>query len=147
MFKQTIYYPLQLFAKNVHGTALDVLVDCETYDTDKFFVGLGESTTQQKNVPFLDVSATYNNGEVILCVVNRNKDKAITTDLISQEGNFSGDFEVFEVNGPDIKSENDFGKTNVQTINKPAIKVKTADKLTYSFPPHSFTMLKGKIVK
>jgi len=147
MFKQTIYYPLQLFAKNVHGTALDVHVDCETYNTDRFPIGLGESTTQQTNVPFLDVSATYNNGEVILCVVNRNKDKAITTDLISQEGKFSGDFEVFEVNGPDIKSENDFGKTTVQTENKPVIIVKTTDKLTYSFPAHSFTMIKGKIIK
>jgi alpha-L-arabinofuranosidase len=147
MFKQTIYYPLQLFAKNVLGTALDVHVDCETYNTDRFPIGLGESTTQQTNVPYLDVSATYNNGEVILCVVNRNKDKAITTDLISQEGKFAGDFEVFEVNGPDIKSENDFGKTTVQTVAKPEIKIKTVDKLTYSFPPHSFTMLKGRIVK
>jgi alpha-N-arabinofuranosidase len=145
MFKQTIYYPLQLFANNVHGTALDVLVDCDTYDTDRFFIGLGESTTQQKNVPYLDVSATYNNGEVIICVVNRNKDKAITTDLISQEGKFTGDFQVFEVNGPDIKSGNDFGKTTVETVQKPALKVKAADKVTYSFPPHSFTMLKGKI--
>jgi alpha-N-arabinofuranosidase len=145
MFKQTIYYPLQLFAKNVHGTALDVHVDCETYNTDRFPIGLGESTTQQNNVPFLDVSATYNNGELILCVVNRNKDKAISTDLISQEGQFSGDFEVYEVNGPDIKSENDFGKTTVQTVQKPALKVKTTDKLAYTFPPHSFTLLKGKI--
>jgi len=147
MFKQTIYYPLQLFAKNVHGTALDVLVDCDTYNTERFPIGLGESTTQQKNVPYLDVSATFNNGELILCVVNRNKDKAITTDLISQEGQFIGDFEVSEVNGPDIKSENDFGKTTVQTVNKPVIKVITTDKITYSFPPHSFTMIKGKIVK
>jgi alpha-N-arabinofuranosidase len=131
----------------VHGTALDVHVDCETYNTDRFPIGLGESTTQQNNVPFLDVSATYNNGEVIICVVNRNKDKAISTDLISQEGQFSGDFEVYEVNGPDIKSENDFGKTTVETKQKTALKVKTSDKVTYSFPAHSFTMLKGKIVK
>lgn len=147
MFKQTIFYPLQLFANHMKGTALDVHVDCETYDTDKFFIGLGESTTQQKNVPFLDVSVAYNNGEVMICVVNRNKDKSITTDLISQEGLFAGDFEVFEVNGPDIKAENNFGSTSVQTVHKPTIKVKTADQITYSFPPHSFTMLKGKIVK
>ena len=146
MFKQTIYYPLQLFAHHVHGSALDVLVSCETYDTGEFFLGLGESKTRQAHVPYLDVSAAYNNGEVIVCVVNRHKDKAITTDLISQEGQFAGDFEVFEVNGPDIKSENDFGKTTVQTVRKPLLKVKPAEQFTYSFPPHSFTMLKGKIV-
>ena len=145
MFKQTIYYPLQLFAKNVHGTALDVHVDCETYNTERFPIGLGESTTKQTDVPYLDVSATYNNNEVIICVVNRNKDKAITTDIVSQDGKFTDDFEVFEVNGPDIKSENDFGKTTVETKQHPTLKNKSADKITYSFPPHSFTMLKGKI--
>ena len=147
MFKQTIYYPLQLFANHVKGTSLDVFVDCETYDTDEFFIGLGESKTIRKNVPYLDVSATYNNGEVILCVVNRHKDQAVTTDLISEEGKFDGEFEVYEVNGPDIKSVNDFGKTTVQTGQKSPLKVKNTDRITYSFAPHSFTLIKGKIRK
>lgn len=145
MFKQTIYYPLQLFSQNVKGTSLDVFVDCDEYNTDRFPIGLGESTTQQNNVPYLDVSATYNNGEVVICVLNRNKDKSITTDLISEQGKFTGDFQVYEVNGPNIKSENDFGETAVQTEQKSDLKNKSADKVTYSFPPHSFTLLKGKI--
>lgn len=145
MFKQTIYYPLQLFAQNVKGTSLDVFVDCDKYNTDRFPIGLGESMTQQKNVPYLDVSAAYNNGELVICVLNRNKDKAIATDLISEQGKFSGDFQVYEVNGPDIKSENDFGKTTVETVQKPALKIKSGEKFTYSFPPHSFTLLKGRI--
>ena len=129
------------------GTALDLHVDCETYNTEKFFIGLGESTTQQKNVPFLDVSATYLNNELSLCVVNRNKEKAITADMIAQEGLFNGDFEVLEVNGPDIKAENDFGKTTVETIKKPSIKIKKTTKFSYSFAPHSITMIKGSIEK
>ena len=144
MFKQTIFYPLQLFANNVYGTSLDVFVDCKTYNTAKFFLGLGESTTQQKKVPFLDVSATYKDGELIICVVNRNKDEAITTDIISQNGVFSGPFGVSEVNGPDIKSGNDFTKENVKTVVKPSINV-GGTKFTYTFPPHSFTLLKGKL--
>jgi len=147
MFKQTIYYPLQLFANHMKGTSLDVFVDCETYDTDEFFIGLGESTTIQKNVPYLDVSAAYHDGELVLCVVNRHKDQAFTTDLIAQEGTFDGEFEVYEVNGPDIKAENDFEKTLVQTRTKNPLKVKNAGKMTYSFAPHSFTMIKGKIGK
>jgi len=147
IFKQTIFYPIQLFANNVKGTSLDVHVDCKTYDTGKFLIGLGESTTIQKDVPFLDVSATYNNGEIIICVMNRNKDKAITTDLLCQEGLFDGEFKVYEINGPDIKTENDFGKTNVETKKKASLKVKKSDKITYDFPAHSFTMIKGSIVK
>ncbi len=44
MFKQTIYYPLELFANNMHGTSLDLFVDCETYDTEEFYLGFGETT-------------------------------------------------------------------------------------------------------
>ena len=146
MFKQTIFYPLQLFAKNVSGTSLDVFVDCKKYNTGKFFLGLSETTTHQSNVPFLDVSATYKDGEVILCVVNRHKVEAITTDIISQNGSFSGAFTVNEINGPDIKSSNDFDKEAVKTIIKPSVDT-SGTKFTYSFPPHSITLLKGKLQK
>ena len=146
MFKQTIFYPLQLFANNVYGTSLNVFVDCKTYNTSKFFPGLGETTAQQIKVPYLDVSATYKDGELIICVVNRNKDESITTDIISQNGAFTGAFSVSEVNGPDIKSGNDFTKENVKTVVKPSVNVSGA-KFTYTFPPHSFTLVKGKISK
>jgi len=143
-FKQTIYYPLQLFAQNMQGKSLDVFVDCETYDTEKFFIGLGEQTTQQKNVPYLDVSVAINNGELIIAVVNRHKDKAISTDILLQEGSFDGNFKVYEVNGSDVKAENDFNSEKVATKEKTAINAK-GQKITYSFPAHSFTLLKGKI--
>jgi alpha-N-arabinofuranosidase len=146
MFKQTIFYPLQLFANNVFGTSLDVLVDCKKYSTGKFFIGLGETATQQKDVPYLDVSATYKDGEIVICVVNRNKDESITTDIISQHGTFSGAFSIYEVNGPDIKSANDFNKENVRTNTKPALNA-NGNQFTYTFPPHSFTLLKGKLKK
>lgn len=145
IFRQTIYYPLALFANNVFGTSLDLVVDCDTYNTERFSVGMAETMTQQNNVPYLDVSATYNNGEVVLCVVNRHKDAAIATDVICQEGFFSGEFEVFEVNGPDLKSVNDFGKTEVETVKKQSIRLQKAGKFNYKFPAHSFTMIKGRI--
>ncbi len=144
MFKQTIYYPLALFANNVHGTSLDVYTDCDTYDTDEFLIGLGESKTRQTGVPYLDVSATYFDDEVILCIVNRHKDEAISTDIISQNGIFNGEIQIYEVNGPDIKSINDFGVSNIETIIKPSLKAR-GESFSYSFPPHSFTLLKVKI--
>lgn len=145
MFRQTIYYPLQLFANNVYGTSLDVFVDCKKYSTKKFFIGRGEISTQQNDVPYLDVSATYKDNEIMLCVVNRNKEESILTDIISQSGAL-GTFRVFEVNGADIKSENNFDKEEVFTKEKPPVKP-DGNKIVYSFPPHSFTMMKGKIAK
>ena len=145
MFLQTIYYPLQLFATFNHGTSLDVFVETDTYNTDTFFLGLGESQTQQNDVPYLDVSATYkNNGEVVINVVNRHLDKPITAEIISQTGMFNGTFEVYEVNGESIKSQNDFGKTEVETQRKKDLKLK-GDSFECAFPAHSFTLIKGKI--
>ena len=146
MFRQTIYFPLELFANNVYGTSLDVFVDCKSYSTDKFSLGVGESSTRQKKVPYLDVSATYKDGEMILSVINRNKEEAITTDILSQTGTFSGDVQITEVNGPDIRSGNDFGKEVVRSATKPVIHAK-GNTITYTFPPHSFTMIKGHITK
>src|SRR5699024_1637669 len=129
----TIYYPLQLFSEYNYGTSLDVYVDSKTYDTDEFYIGLAESKTEQKDVPYLDVSATYKeDGEVIINVVNRDKDEPITTDIISQKGEFSGELEVYEVNGPDIKAENDFDQIKVQTEQKQPIK-SSGTKVTYTF--------------
>jgi alpha-L-arabinofuranosidase len=144
MFLQTIYFPLQLFAQNVHGTSLDVFVDCPTYATEEFYVGLGESKTKQEAVPYLDVSASLIGDEVVINVVNRHKDKAITTDILSQSGNFNGEIEILEVNGAYVKASNTFGQTEVETKQKPSVKAKK-NILTYSFPAHSFTQLKAKI--
>jgi alpha-N-arabinofuranosidase len=140
LFRQTIYFPLQLFASNMQGTSLDVFVDCPTYDTEKFTLGLGETSTKQNKVPYLDVSATYKDGQLVVSVVNRNKDEAITADIQSQNGDFTGVSKIFEVNGPDIKTENDFGRETVKTVEKTPVKA-GGRSITYSFPPHSFTML------
>jgi alpha-N-arabinofuranosidase len=144
MFRQTIYFPLELFAKNMHGKSLDLFVDCPTYNTDEFNIGLGEAKTKQSEVPYLDVSATYNNGEVVICVVNRHKDNPVRTDIICQSGEFNGVLQVSEINGSDIKVTNDFGVENVKTVSKPDLKPK-GNMVTYAFPAHSLTMIRGKV--
>jgi len=50
---------------------------------------------------------------------------------------------VSEVNGPDIKSENNFGVTNVKMTKKST--QANGSRLTYKFAPHSYTMLKGTL--
>jgi alpha-N-arabinofuranosidase len=144
MFRQTIYFPLEMFAKNMRGKSLDLLVDCPSYKTDVFNIGLGEATTKQPNVPYLDVSATYDNGEVVIIVVNRHKDNPIKTDIICQSGTYTGSLQVYEINAPDIKAANDFGIENVKTVSKPELKA-SGNTVTYSFPAHSLTMIRGKI--
>jgi alpha-N-arabinofuranosidase len=133
LYLQTIYYPLQLFALNSKGKALQTFVDSPRYKCKRF-----------DGVPYLDVSAAYENGSLVLNVVNRHQTQAIETEIETQDKQFSGAISVSEVNGPDIKAENDFNKTTVKTTDRT---VNAADprSLRYSFPAHSFTMLKAKL--
>jgi alpha-N-arabinofuranosidase len=134
LFLQTIYYPLQLFATHCHGSALELYVDGPTYKTKTY-----------EAVPYLDISAAYNtDGTLVLNVTNRHRDQALDGVFQLEDKKFAGDFEVYEVNGPDIKAENDFDKTVVQTKQNASVKASGAT-LKYNFPAHSFTMLKGKL--
>lgn len=130
LYLQTIYYPLQLVANNSSGTALELAVEAPTYTSQKF-----------GDVPYIDVSAAKDGNKLVLNVVNRHLDQPIDVEFEAEAGRFSNSFEAAEVNGPDIKAENTFGDTKVQTTRKSA----SADgnRLKYRFPAHSFTMLKG----
>jgi alpha-L-arabinofuranosidase len=132
-FLQTIYYPLQLFASNSKGKSLELFVDTPTYPNRRF-----------GQVSYLDTSAAWDNGTLVLNVVNRHQTESIAADLELEDKQFAGPVEISEVNGPDIKSQNDFGATTVKTVARSA----KADgrKFTYSFPPHSYSMLKAKLV-
>jgi len=127
---QTIFYPLEIFSNNCFGISLQTLVNCEIYKLN------------DDNIPYLDVSSVCNKekSEIIVNVVNRHKEELIVTDIINQSGIFKGTATVYEVNGKNIKDENSADKQLVRTIRK-EISV-NGSKLTYSFPPHSYTMIK-----
>jgi alpha-N-arabinofuranosidase len=132
LFLQTIYYPLQLFATHTKGKALELFVDSPRYPNRRF----GE-------VPYLDASASYDNGSLVLNVVNRHERDAIPAVIEAQDKQFGGAVEVIEVNGPDLKAENNFESTPV----KPVTRSTTAQGkiLTYSFPAHSYSMLRTRL--
>jgi alpha-N-arabinofuranosidase len=133
VFLQTIYYPLQLFASNSKGQALELFVDSPKYRNRRF-----------GQVSYLDTSAAYDGDTLVLNVVNRHQTESIMTDLELEDKQFAGPVEISEVNGPDIKSQNDFGVTNVKTV-KTSRKA-DARKFSYPFPPHSYTMLRAKLL-
>lgn len=132
LFLQTIYHPLAAFANNSKGVALDLFVDSPKYSSRRF-----------DDVPYLDTSAAYDNGTLVLNVVNRHQTQPIETEFLAQDKRFAPMVEATEVNGPDIKSENDFGKEVV----RPVARTVTAEpgRLQYRFPPHSYTMLKTRL--
>jgi alpha-N-arabinofuranosidase len=133
IFLQTIYYPLQMFANNSKGKALELFVESPHYKTRRF-----------DGVKYLDTSAAYDNGTLVLNVVNRHETAGIETEFETEDKQFAGPVEVSEVNGPDIKAENDFDSTKVRTVSKAA--KAEGRKFRYTFAPHSYTMLKARLI-
>lgn len=133
MFLQTIYYPLELFAAHTRGKALELFVESPKYASKQF-----------GDVPYLDTSAAYDDGTLVLNVVNRSRDQAITAEIEAEDKQFSGDVAITEVNGPDIKAENDFGSAKVGAVERSA--QAQGKKLLQSFAPHSYTVLRVKLV-
>ncbi len=135
-FKTPLFYTFKLFSNNCLGTSLDVFVDCEMFDPNDFY----------KNIPYLDVSAVHSkeSNSLIINVVNRHKDEAISTEIISCSGNFSAEASASEINSDNIRVVYSFDK---QQEYVPAVKELAVEgnKFTYSFPAHSFTQIILKI--
>ncbi len=132
LYLQTIYYPLQLFSNHVRGSSLVLDVQAPSYKTKRF-----------NSVPYIDASAAVDGNTLVINGVNRNQGEPMPVALSLDDKRFAGPVTVSEVNGPDIKAENDFGKTLVKTVTRSVTAGGTT--LSYSFPPHSFTQLKATV--
>jgi alpha-N-arabinofuranosidase len=136
-FKSPLFYTFKLFSNNCHGNTIDSYVECDTFNTDKF-----------KGIPFLDVTSVYSveTNTVFINVVNRHKDKAIKADILSTSGEFTGKAESSLMNVDSIDEPFTFDKQDGYKPIMKEIKV-NGDKLTCSFPAHSFTQIKVKVKK
>jgi alpha-L-arabinofuranosidase len=135
-FKSPLFWTIKMFSNNCLGNALDVAVKCDTFNTSKFYT----------NIPYLDVTSVYarEKKSVVINVVNRHKEKAILTEIVTSAGMFTGKAVVEEVNSNDIQAPYLFDK---QQEYKPVPKEIEAkgNTFTYSFPAHSFTQITVKI--
>lgn len=136
-FKTPLFHAFKLFSNNCIGSSLDIYVECDTFNTDKY-----------KGIPFLDVTSTYSEeiNTVFINVINRHRDKEITTDIINDSGNFSGLAHVSLLTVDSLEEPFTFEK---QEKYMPIVEeIETDDKkLTYSFPPHSIVQIKIEIEK
>jgi len=136
-FKTPLFYIFKSFSNNCRGKSVDTYVECDTFNTDLY-----------KGIPCLDVTSVYSKetGNLIINVVNRHKDKAITADIISESGEFTFKAEAALVAGNTL---NDAFTYDRQSQYIPETKVINTDKnrISYSFPAHSFTQIKVEIRK
>lgn len=136
-FKTPLFHTFKLFSNNCLGNSVDTYVECDTFNTEKF-----------KGIPFLDVTAVHSKetNTVFINVVNRRKDKAITADIINNSGVFTGKAEARLVNSDSL---NEFFTFDKQERYIPVTKEIEAEgnKISYSFPAHSFTQIKVGVRK
>lgn len=134
-FKSPLFYTFKLFSNNCRGNAVDTYVACDTFSTEKY-----------KGIPYLDVSTVYakESNTVYINVVNRHQDKAITTDILSTTGEFTGKAQATEVNSTSLTEPFAFDKKDkyVPVVKEVSV---NKNKITYSFPAHSFTQIKVSV--
>ncbi len=124
-----------MFSTNCRGNSIDTYVECDTFNVDKY-----------KGIPYLDVTSVYSKETktVYVNVVNRHKDKTITAEINSTSGKFTGKAEMSLLTASSLEEPFAFDK---QEQYKPVTKEAKVDgnKITCSFPPHSFTQINVKV--
>lgn len=135
-FKSPLFYTIKMFSNNCIGNSLNVSVQCDTFSTSSFY----------KNIPYLDVTSVYTKESktIVINVVNRHKEKAIPTEIVSNSGAFAGKASVAEINSEDIQAPYTFDKQK-QYVPVPKELGVQGNKFTYTFPAHSFTQITVKI--
>lgn len=134
-YKSPFFYMYKLYSTNVNGKSLDTYVNCDTFDGEIY-----------KNIPWLDVSSSYSEEDkkIVINVVNRNMEKAINTDIISDTGEFKGPATVNTINSDDVGAR--YTESNKEDYSPVTSTVKTKGRsFNYSFPAHSFTQIIAEI--
>ena len=129
-FKNALYQAFYLYSNNSHGTALDVNVGCEKYDNKVF-----------NDIPYLDVTAVLNDSTktLIVNVVNRHETNALGSDIVLQSGEFTGSATVSQINAETVAPANPRTRDAVAVTSKEM--QFQGNKISYSFPAHSFTQM------
>jgi alpha-N-arabinofuranosidase len=136
-YRSPLFYTYKLFSNNCRGASVDTYVDCDTFHVGKL-----------TGIPYLDVTAVdaRETNTVIINVVNRNKDEAITANIMDVGGRFTGNATASIVTTDDPNAPFTFSR---KADYPPVVKDVHINngKLSYSFPPHSFTQIKAGIAE
>jgi alpha-N-arabinofuranosidase len=151
LFLQTIYHPLRLYAEHTREIALDVHVDCETYDLPPAQEegGIGRRYHVADLGPFklLDAVATCDptGRKVTLAVVNRDKGREHRVTIQFVGGSARSGVTVAEVNGAGPDVVNSFDHPDAVGVREQQMRL-GGSSFEYAFPAHSVTVLRFELV-
>src|SRR6185312_13911937 len=136
-YRSPLFYIYKLFSNNCRGTSVDTYVECDTFHAGKY-----------GGIPYLDVTAVdaKERSAVIINIVNRDKDSAITANIIVVGGQFTGRGTASIVNTDDPGAPFTFNKKTDYAPVVHDVHINNG-KLSFRFPPHSFTQIKVGIAE
>ena len=128
---QPTYFPMKLYSRECGSSYLPAQVTSPTFSSKSF-----------AEVPYLDVSATADEGKTFLAlvVVNRHESQSAATSVKIAGAKLSRDAAVFEINGPP-DAENTFADPHKIGMQQKRTTI-AGESFNYEFPPHSITLLK-----
>lgn len=138
LFLQPIYFPIVEYGKQRNNVSVDAFVSSPTYKIQN----------RPVEPKYLDVSTTFNakTNEVFVNVVNRSKDKDMTTAITTQDRIPESAVGVWQMNYPDLKAVHTYGDDKkVRPAASTANVAVNGSTFSYTFPAHSLTILKVKV--
>ena len=150
LFLLTIYHPLRLYAEHTREIALDVHVDCETYDLSpkREEGGVGRRFHVADLGPFklLDAVATCDptGRQITLGVVNHDRDRGHRVSIQFAAGSARPEVDVAQVNGAGVDAMNSFEHPDAVGVREERMNLGGSG-FEYVFPAYSVTVLRCEL--
>ncbi len=140
VLRQSIYFPYAWVLKYAHGRVLDLRVECESYPIRA--EGLRADFARDDQVPYLDVTATFNpaDGRVSLFMLNRDleSDRELVLDWRDPVPDRVLVCET--LTGPDLKAVNTFERP-AQIAPQALAAPQAGSNMTFKLPPRSYSVV------
>lgn len=135
-WRQTIFWPFKFASQFGRGTALDLDVECASYDADI-----------AKGVKYLDIAGTFDDdaGTITLFAVNRNGEEALETSVSLEGFGSVKSVEHTLIKHDDLEAVNTADNPdNVSPQEGNGAKL-DGDKLALTLPPYSYSMIRVQL--
>ena len=139
VLRQSIYYPYAWALQHARGRVLDLKVESETYPITA--EGLRADFARTDQVPFIDVTATFDPKDGHVCVLMLNRDLESERELTLEWRDPTPTRVILceTLTGPDVKAFNTFEQPQ-QVAPRPLDPPQAGSSMTFKLPPRSYSI-------
>jgi alpha-L-arabinofuranosidase len=138
--KRPNYLVYELYRNHFGKFLTDVTVQTSTYDIISDY-----NVDEAHNIPFLSASASVDESNFYLMVINRNLYEDIkTTVTLNDTITYDSNVHIYTLTGPSIVSTNEFIDPPDNVRIEPSVVTMNGNVIEYTFPKHSITVFETK---